>query len=84
MMMIVHNIEFNNYSPGKLLIYKFFEKFFNDDNNITKIEKIFDFGRGNEDYKYVFANNDAIMLNINTNNILAKISRTLYKIIKLL
>jgi len=54
--------EYNDISPGKVLLYELLE--YNKENN----SKVFDFGRGAEEYKYWFSNESAILFNLITYN----------------
>jgi CelD/BcsL family acetyltransferase involved in cellulose biosynthesis len=54
--------EFNDISPGKVLLYEILEYCkYNGD-------KTFDFGRGAEEYKYWFANDSSVLFHIKTYN----------------
>jgi len=70
--------EYNNISPGKVLIYELI-------NYVKNREcQLFDFGRGAEEYKYWFANESTVLFHIKTypeNNILIKIKNLCNKVI---
>jgi len=54
--------EYNDISPGKVLLYELLE--YSKENR----SKVFDFGRGAEEYKYWFSNESSILFNLTTYN----------------
>jgi len=73
-----YNDEFNDISPGKVLLYEILEYC------KLKGDKVFDFGRGAEEYKYWFATDSSVLFHIKTynkKNILVKLKFIINKII---